>query len=421
MRTCQTLTSIIKIKARPYIMQAIKTLIIVTVLTITLWPLGMHGAGEGQDSREAEATPAFTHNQIELANKQLLTASLNGNTYGVNQALSKGANVNQVNLGWTPLDCAIFKNYTEIASILLANGANASRAKTGDEPPLYWAINHDNVEIVKKLLEKGANPNHVDVKGNTPLMQAILNKGSHEMIQILINADSYVNNPSNFKTSPLSIETIKEQPSSLLNTNQVNTINTYIAEKMVLMLCTERIYSAIIKPFGLLQICAGAAYENQPVIHEPYPLTPLLLLSSAAAASAYGIYHHPEIPQNIYQTIKREIIQAIGNITGLNHQVTSNNTVDALEVAMPQLLLPILRDKNIINIIKNYAGDSDYTDEQRDRADMWQDIAQQSYHNEAMAQKEKCMHLLPIENKNAREQELRHMREVRSKKFDSKK
>lgn len=71
----------------------------------------------------------------------------------------------------------------------------------------------------------------------------------------------------------------------------------------------------------------------------------------------------------------------------------NNNEVDIVEIAMPQLLLPILQEKHLIALIKEYALEKEYTPTQRERALVWQKIThlweqekiQQKAHYERMA------------------------------------
>lgn len=71
----------------------------------------------------------------------------------------------------------------------------------------------------------------------------------------------------------------------------------------------------------------------------------------------------------------------------------NNNAVDILDMAMPQLLLPILQEKRLISLIKEYVLEKEYTPDQQERAHVWREVThlweqekiQQRAHHERMA------------------------------------
>lgn len=97
------------------------------------------------------------------------------------------------NDGFTPLSLAAFFNQTEIAKLLLENGADPNLHATGPSKvnALHAAVAKENYELCKYLIEYG-------VKVNTPQMQNVTalhsaaHKGNLELVKLLVanGADS---------------------------------------------------------------------------------------------------------------------------------------------------------------------------------------------------------------------------------------
>lgn len=99
----------------------------------------------------------------------------------------KGANVNLTsNNGYftSPLLSAIAGNYTQIAKMLILNGAQINCAQKAGITPLHLAAENGNIEIIILLLEKGADVNVRMEGGKLPCTLAH-DKGFVEIAEIL--------------------------------------------------------------------------------------------------------------------------------------------------------------------------------------------------------------------------------------------
>ena len=72
----------------------------------------------------------------------------------------------------TPLHQAILRNRTEIATFLLAAGADADAADRSARTPMHLAVERGNLALVQSLLAHHARPNERDRTGWTPLHHA---------------------------------------------------------------------------------------------------------------------------------------------------------------------------------------------------------------------------------------------------------
>ena len=112
--------------------------------------------------------------------------------------------------GWTPLHGAAYNGHTDIANLLLANGAEMDVTITHGPlegaTPLHWAALRGHTEIIQALLEAGADVNAKDKDDWTPLHGAAA-CGHKDIVKVLLQAgaDPIVTD-SNGKT-PLQLAT----------------------------------------------------------------------------------------------------------------------------------------------------------------------------------------------------------------------
>ena len=125
--------------------------------------------------------------------------------------LARGANVNFTNNkpGNTPLHVCTFDdvgNRVEMASLLLAHGANPNARGGIGETPLHDCVMENRAEMASLLLAHGANPNARDDRGETPLHKAaytILRSSS--LLDLLFAAGADLNATNDLRETPLSL------------------------------------------------------------------------------------------------------------------------------------------------------------------------------------------------------------------------
>lgn len=99
------------------------------------------------------------------------TAAATGNTAAIEQHVSFGADLDakEPNRGSTPLIVAAVFGRTEIAKLLIENGANLDATNNDGSTALHTAAFFCHPEIVKFLLERGAELSVTNSFGHTPL------------------------------------------------------------------------------------------------------------------------------------------------------------------------------------------------------------------------------------------------------------
>jgi len=88
----------------------------------------------------------------------------------VSLLLKRGADVNLIREGTTPLGRAATNGNLAIAEILLKYGARVNLNPKAAVAPLEQAVWLNHYDVAKLLVAHGALPNLVDVEGDTPLM-----------------------------------------------------------------------------------------------------------------------------------------------------------------------------------------------------------------------------------------------------------
>ena len=107
---------------------------------------------------------------VSQPSERLRRAAIKGDVDSVKTLLKTGANVNFIAGGWTILMFVAREGHTEIAKILLDNGADPSAKDTNGATALTISAEHGNVKIIKLLLAKGADIDVRNDHGNTALM-----------------------------------------------------------------------------------------------------------------------------------------------------------------------------------------------------------------------------------------------------------
>ncbi|KAI9361659.1 hypothetical protein DFJ73DRAFT_30506 [Zopfochytrium polystomum] len=102
----------------------------------------------------------------EVASSIFHEAAKHGNSQAVQLILDRFGSHPQFNInmiddeGRSPLDCALQKSRTDIASLFIAHSADPSAPSIGTgRTPLFEATSNDNVKLAKFLISMGADPN----------------------------------------------------------------------------------------------------------------------------------------------------------------------------------------------------------------------------------------------------------------------
>uniref|UniRef100_UPI001FE7586F ankyrin repeat domain-containing protein n=1 Tax=Nonomuraea rhizosphaerae TaxID=2665663 RepID=UPI001FE7586F len=92
--------------------------------------------------------------------EQLYRAALDGDPEKVGQLLAGGADPNAVSEGedgGLPLCAAAARDRAEVASALLAAGADVNGRESGGWTALLWAAANGHAETAERLIEAGAD------------------------------------------------------------------------------------------------------------------------------------------------------------------------------------------------------------------------------------------------------------------------
>ncbi|MDT4292252.1 ankyrin repeat domain-containing protein [Methylomonas sp. MO1] len=112
------------------------------------------------------------------------------------KALIKGADIEEVSEGMTPLLLAIDLNLVKLAQFLLDHGANAHAKDSYGNTSLYLAIRKRNPELVKLVLNAGVDVNEsVSERSTTAMMFSIDAPINMDIIKLLVNRGANLDDP----------------------------------------------------------------------------------------------------------------------------------------------------------------------------------------------------------------------------------
>lgn len=129
------------------------------------------------------------------ANTQLFKAVLQNDVPAAKNALKNGAQVNNKLYDHghaTPLHCAATFGHTEVARLLLDNGANINITADSNTTALQLAALQGHVPMVQLLVKRGANVNSQNTDGMTALIAATY-QNNLPMVQCLVTHNADVN------------------------------------------------------------------------------------------------------------------------------------------------------------------------------------------------------------------------------------
>lgn len=90
------------------------------------------------------------------------------------------------NPDWTPLQVAAYGGFTDIASVLLEQGANKDAARDAGATPLWTACFSGSVPVVELLLKAGADKDKAANGSRTPLFVAV-HEGHAPVVGLLLD------------------------------------------------------------------------------------------------------------------------------------------------------------------------------------------------------------------------------------------
>ena len=129
-------------------------------------------------------------------------------------------NFKQYKIQYNPLIDCVEKDLTEIAIMLIENGADLNEYDSGDQlwTPLMYAITNNNEIIVEKLISQKCNVNTVDVEGNTPLHLAAMSSDECLVKFVLkLQPDRKLKNKSSQTPYDIAVQNEDENLISLLS------------------------------------------------------------------------------------------------------------------------------------------------------------------------------------------------------------
>jgi type 1 glutamine amidotransferase len=134
------------------------------VLNAMVWTAGVEVPPDGVASR---ITPITRYGSIDEAIARGDRPDVRRHIGADPESVDRGRNPNL-----TPLQQAIMRRQTEIATVLIEAGADADRPDGSQRTPLHLAVDRDLPEVVRALAVAGADADRLDGTGWTPLHHA---------------------------------------------------------------------------------------------------------------------------------------------------------------------------------------------------------------------------------------------------------
>ncbi|MBV9669661.1 MAG: ankyrin repeat domain-containing protein [Acidobacteriales bacterium] len=144
-------------------------------------------AGKLEQVKRLLAAGADVNARDPLGSTPLFVASCLGNTDVASLLLADGALVDagRPDAPSSPLECAVLTDHADIVKLLLASRADVDTRCHDDQSLLHVAARRGNAQIAEVLLRAHADISSVDANGNTALDQAVLD-GQSQVVSLLI-------------------------------------------------------------------------------------------------------------------------------------------------------------------------------------------------------------------------------------------
>ncbi len=164
--------------------------------TLILMPEPQKGLRlQGQTFRRYTEHELKSYRQDRQITYALHQASSSGDVNALKALLDKGAYVNTVSEGYSPLFLAIHDGHTEAVRLLLERGANPNLTdiNSGHRAALHFASEYNRTEIAKILLVHGADLHRkTKYTGETPLVMAVVRR-HFELAEMLLEKGANIN------------------------------------------------------------------------------------------------------------------------------------------------------------------------------------------------------------------------------------
>src|SRR3990167_1684038 len=137
-------------------------------------------------------------------NEDLLAAAENGDSAGVEAAITAGADINDTDVYKpTALMGAAMEAHTDVVRLLLGRGAYID-ANVNGRVVLIEAIQKGHIDIVRLLIDRSANVNEVNFIGITALMRAV-DSGHTDTVRLLLDKGANIDHVSLIGDTALSL------------------------------------------------------------------------------------------------------------------------------------------------------------------------------------------------------------------------
>jgi hypothetical protein len=137
-------------------------------------------------------------------------AARQGDVEALKQFIANGADLNEVDRGYTPLTAAVESTRIESIRTLLEGGANPNAKDGRGSTALHDAATRGQAEAIDLLLAKGADVKAADDLGQTPLHRASATNHS-DIVEKLLTAGADVNAEDKMRRTPLSVARSRRQ------------------------------------------------------------------------------------------------------------------------------------------------------------------------------------------------------------------
>jgi type 1 glutamine amidotransferase len=210
------------------------------VLNAIVWSAGIEVPAAGVTGK-AEATPVYQTIDEAIAKGDL--ADVRVHLALKPESAKRGAREKSR----TPLEQAVLRNKTEIALLLLDNGADPNSSDGSQRTPLHLAVERNNPAVLAALLKAGAKPNARDKDGWTPLHHAAA-KNQLESAKKLLDGGA----------DPMVLSALGGTP--------LHEAAASGGAEMVRLLLERKVDPKIVSKDGVSALDIARKYKNQPAI-----------------------------------------------------------------------------------------------------------------------------------------------------------